>query len=115
MPQGHSDQVFPVFIVVWVALGLFSAGFFFLNKNAPLKRKVWPPFTIAAALLFIGFIVAMDAPAPALLFAVPGVVLITWIDLRVVRFCNSCGATIMRQKPFATPKFCSRCGAALAP
>ena len=54
MPLGNRDQVIPVFFAIWVALGLFSAGFFFLNKNAQLKRKVWPPFVVTTGVLFVG-------------------------------------------------------------
>jgi hypothetical protein len=113
VPHGNADQVFPVFFGVWVVLGLFSAGFFFLNKNAALKRKVWPPFLVATGMLFLGFMWAMGLPAEAFFLAVPAVALITLLNLRAVRFCNSCGATLMSQNPFTRPTFCSKCGAKL--
>ena len=84
MPQGNPDQIFPVFFGVWVVLGLFSAGFFFLNKNAPLKRKVWPPFVVVAGVLFIGFAMAMGFPSQMLFVMVPVVALITYLNLRAV-------------------------------
>jgi len=113
VPQGSPGQVFPVFIGVWVVLGLFSAGFFFLGKNAKLKRKVWPPFVVATAVLFVGFTWATDLPADALFIVVPVVALITILNLRAVQFCNSCGATVMSQNFFSKPAFCSKCGAGL--
>lgn len=51
MQFGNAEQIFPVFFGAWIVLGLFSIGFFFLNKNAQLKRKVWPPFVIATGIL----------------------------------------------------------------
>ena len=113
MPHGDVDQIFPVFFGVWVVLGLFSAGFFFLNRNASLKRKLWLPLIIATGVLFLGFMWAMGFPQEAFFLAVPAVALITLLNLRTVRFCNSCGATLMSQNPFAKPAFCSKCGAKL--
>jgi len=113
VPHANPAQVFPVFIGVWVVLGVFSAAFFFLSKNAPLKPRVWPPFIVIVGLLFAGFTVAMGAPSQALLIMAPAVVLITYLNLRAVQFCNLCAATIMSQNPFAKPAFCSKCGAKL--
>lgn len=113
MPQGNPEQIFPIFFGVWVVLGLFSAGFFFLNKNSALKRKVWPPFVIVTGLLFIGFTLAMGIPSDALYIMLPAVVLITVLNLKAVQFCDSCGATIMSQNPLAKPEFCSKCGSKL--
>jgi len=113
VPQGNADQVFPVFFGVWVVLGLFSTGFFYFNKNAVLKRKVWPPFLGAVGILFLGFMWAMGVPPETFFLAVPAVALITLLNLRIMRFCNSCGATLKSQNPFAKPAFCSKCGAKL--
>ena len=111
MPFGSAEQVFPVFIAVWVVLGLSSAAFFFLNKNAPLKRKVWPPFVVITGVLFVGFAWAMGFPADFFFVLVPATAVITALNLRAVQFCNSCGATLMSQNPFSRPAFCSKCGA----
>lgn len=113
MPIGNPDKLFPIFFGVWAVLGLLSAGFFFLNRNASLKRKVWPPFNIFTGLLFIGFIWAMGFPAHVLYIAVPAVALITLLNLRAMQFCGSCGATLMNQNPLSRPAFCSKCGAKL--
>ena len=115
MAQSNADQVFPVFFGVWIVLGIFSTGFFYLNKNAALKRKVWPPFISAVGILFLGFTWAMGVPAGTFFFAVPAVALITLLNLRTVTFCNSCGATLRSQNPFSRPAFCSKCGAKLEP
>jgi hypothetical protein len=94
-------------------LGLFSGAVFFLGKNASLKRKVWPPFTIATATLFVGFVWAMGFPSQVFLIVIPAVALITFLNLRSVKFCDACGKTVMNQNPFSPPQFCSKCGANL--
>ena len=115
MQLGNPEQIFPVFAGVWVVLGLFSAGFLFLSKNAQLKRKLWPPFLILTGVLFVGFIWAMGAiPWQGMLVAVPLVALITYLNLRAVQFCDSCGSTVMSQNPFPLPAFCSKCGSKLS-
>ena len=90
MPEGSAD-LFPVFFSVWILLGLFSAGFFFLNKNAAFKRKVWPPFVVLTGVLFVAFALALRIPGQALVVMVPAVVLITFFNLRTVQFCDGCG------------------------
>jgi len=83
VPEGSAD-LFPVFFSVWILLGLFSAGFFFLNKNAAFKRKVWPPFVVLTGVLFVAFALALRIPGQALVVMVPAVVLITFFNLRTV-------------------------------
>jgi membrane protein CcdC involved in cytochrome C biogenesis len=108
----QAERVFPIFFGVWVVLGIFSASFFFLNGNAALKRKVWPPFVVGTGLLFLFFIWLMGMQSE-ILFAAPFVIIITLINIKSVKFCSSCGKTIMNHNPFAPPKYCSKCGAAL--
>jgi hypothetical protein len=108
----NPDQIFPVFLGVWVVLGLCSAGFF-LSKNAQLKRKVWPPFVVVTGILFAGFVWSMGIPSEGLIIFVPAIALITFLNLRAVQFCNSCGATTMSQNPLSKPAVCSKCGAGL--
>ncbi len=109
----NPEQIFPIFFVVWVGLGLFSACFFFLNKNAPLKRKVWPRFMILTGVLFVGFVWSMSGSAQMLFILVPAVTLITLLNLRALHFCDACGATLINQNPLSRPAFCSKCGANL--
>jgi len=109
MAQGNAHDLFPVFFGVWVALGILSL-FFFLNKDAALKRKVWPAFTIATGILFIGFLWAMGASSPLFVIAV---VIITVLNLRAAKFCDACGKTLMMRNPLSPPQYCAKCGAKL--
>ncbi|KQV45118.1 hypothetical protein [Massilia sp. Root335] len=78
-----------------------------------MKRKVWPPFLGIVGVLFLGFTWTMGVPLETFFFAVPAVALITLLNLRTVRFCNSCGATLRSQNAFSKPAYCSKCGAKL--
>ena len=113
MPQHQADAVFPIFMTVWVVLGLGTSAFFFLNKDSALKRKVLPTFSVAVGALFLFFVWMMGAPTEVLIVGVPAVVLITVLNLRSIRFCDSCGKTLMGQNPLSPPKFCSKCGSPL--
>jgi hypothetical protein len=111
----QAERVFPIFLGVWIVLGVFSVAFFFFNQNAALKRKVHQPFVIGIGVLFVGFVVLMGFPLDTFFFfvMVPAVALITFLNLRNTKFCDSCGKTLISQNPFARPKFCSKCGANL--
>lgn len=113
MEPGNAGQVFPIFFAVWMLLGLFSAAFFFLSKNAALKRQVWPPFVVLVGILFLGFVWAMGFPLQTMYVAVPAVALTTALNLRTMQFCDACGATVLSQNPFTKPAYCSKCGAKL--
>ena len=99
--------------VVEIALPAFL--FFHLSKNAALKRQFWPPFMIAFGLLFaaFGWFGAGANDRQFALIWVGMVVLIVVLNIRSMRFCDSCGATQMNQNLLSPPKFCSKCGGEL--
>jgi hypothetical protein len=112
---GLAGRTFPIFFGVSIVLGAASSAFFLLNRNATLKRRIYPAFVIGVGVLFLIFVWLMAVPDDVSFFCVmvPGVVLITLLNIRNTRFCNSCGRTVFTQNPFASPKFCSKCGASL--
>jgi hypothetical protein len=107
------NQIVPIFFGIWFALGLFPTFFIVFCKNASLKRKVWRLFTIATAVLFVGFVGVMTFPSHVVLVMGLVVALITFLNLRSVKFCDACGNTINGQNPFSPPQVCSKCGAKL--
>jgi hypothetical protein len=109
----NAGSVFPIFFVVWALLCAGSAAFFFLNRNAALKRKVLPPFLVFTGALFLGFVFYIGALNEFFYVAVPMVALITWLNVRASRFCDACGRTLHNQNPLSLPRFCSKCGAPL--
>jgi hypothetical protein len=113
MAQAAGEQIFPIFFAVWVALAVVSTAFFFLSRNASLKRKIWPPFAVGIGVLFLGFVWLMGSPSDLYITA-PVVALITVLNvLRGLQFCDSCGKTLLNRNPFSKPAFCSKCGAKL--
>jgi preprotein translocase subunit Sec61beta len=42
---------FLVVLLAWILAGIATA-FFFLNRNAALKRRLWPRYVVGAAILF---------------------------------------------------------------
>jgi hypothetical protein len=108
--MAFQNRIAFIFVVVWIVLGLLSAGIFFFNRDAKLKRRLWGPFVILAGVLFTGFTWLMGAP---ILFVGPAVLAITLLNLRSVKFCDACGRTIHSPNPFSPASFCSKCGAEL--
>ncbi|MGL4576698.1 MAG: hypothetical protein ACRCV9_18065 [Burkholderiaceae bacterium] len=105
------DQLFFALMIVWVIFACGSGLFFLLSKNPSLKRKLWLPSLISAGVLFIGIGIATGAPSDSYFVLIPAVALITWLNWRAVKFCDSCGSTAYSQNPFAQQRFCSKCGA----
>jgi len=96
-----------------VILIVSATAFFYLNKNAALKRRVWLPFVVTTGALFIGFMWLVEPPLPFLLLGVTAVILAIWINVRTVRFCEACGNMSRSRNSFAQPTVCSKCGAEL--
>jgi hypothetical protein len=108
------DSVFLPFIVVWIAIGLAGALFFWRSRDTALKRRVYPVFLIGSALVFLAFIFFGTRIGSGGLIAIPIVVLGVAMNLRQVRFCDACGRMVRGSNPLAPPKFCPGCGAPLA-
>ena len=109
----NPDKVFPIFFGTWVVLGIISFLLFFVSKNATLKRKLWPPFVIGIGILFAVFVYLMGFPIETFAIMGPAIILITFLNLRNMKFCDSCGKSIMSQNPFSRMEYCPKCGAKL--
>jgi len=104
------DEVFPVFIGVWIVLGIISFSIFVLGRDAKLKRKLWMPFVIGVGILFVSFGYLTGIGEQLFLVMVPAVILITYLNIKSTKFCDNCGKMIFNQNIFQIHKFCSRCG-----
>jgi hypothetical protein len=102
-------------MAIWLLLGLGSFLFFQFNRNAALKRKVWPVVIVAVGLVFGSLVYfGMGRQQPQVLYLmVPGIVLVSFLNIRTVRFCDSCGRTLYRQPIFSRTQFCPHCGTKL--
>ena len=107
------DSVFGTFfIIIWITF-LVSGLFFWLNKNAALKRKLFPYFVLGAGLVMVAFISLSKIPHQVLFVAIPIIVLISFLNIKSVKFCDSCGRTVHSQNPFSPAEYCQKCGAKL--
>ena len=64
-----------------------------------------------SALAFLGFVATLTPPA--LVIAVPGVLLISLLNWKMTKFCPSCGRTLVQNPPWVPINFCPRCGVSL--
>jgi hypothetical protein len=104
--------VFPVFFFVWVALAIGGFVFFTTNKDAARKRRLFPRLAIGAGAAF-GLVIAAMAPWPAALLFIPFIGVITWLNIRMTRFCDACGRTLINHAWWAKMNYCPYCGAKL--
>jgi hypothetical protein len=113
MNTRNPNDISPVFFVFWALLGIGGAIFFYGNRDAGLKRKLWPYFIAVVGLSFLSFTWYLQGAVP-----LPFVVLIPaimFINIKMTRFCDSCGRTVVSRNLFAPAKFCQGCGAELTP
>ena len=107
-----SEAVISIFMATWIALGIAGFFLFHVNKNARFKKKCFPWFVAFVGVLFIAFVAGMGAPLELLLFMVPFVALITFLNIRGTSFCDNCGRTSYSTF-LSRPEFCAKCGAKL--
>ena len=107
------QDIFPIFFVVWIALGVAGFFLFYVSKNVQFKKRYFPWYAILAGVLFISFGLGMGFPLEILYFTVPGVALITFLNIRSTKFCDNCGRTIINQAWFSKVEYCGKCGAKL--
>ena len=101
------------FWLCWMGLGLGSFLFFHFNRNAGLKRLIFPLFLIFANAIFL-YVVWLIMKSPGILVAAAAVtIVINFINFRKTRFCNNCGRTVYGGDLIARPKECPHCENAL--
>ena len=104
--------VIPVFFVVWAALGVGGFLFFTRTKDVARKKRLFPRLAIGAGVLF-GLVIALMAPWTAVILFTPFIGLITWLNIRMTRFCDGCGKMLINHQWWTTMNYCSHCGAKL--
>ena len=107
------EEIFPIFFVVWVALGVAGFFLFYVSKNARFKKKYFPWYAILAGVVFISFGLMIGFPSEMLYLMVPAVALITFLNIKSTKFCENCGRTIINQMWFTKVEYCAKCGAKL--
>jgi len=113
MAPASVNPPFPMYFGLWFLVSIGSAAFFRYNRNAALKRRVWPAFLVVASLVFVGIVWFVGRRVEVLAFVVPAVALLTLANLRMVRFCGACGDTVRSASPWRRAVYCPRCGSKL--
>ena len=99
-----------IFFATWAVLCVAVWSFYWKGTLAA-KRRWHPRIIIGVGVVFLGFI-AITMP-PALVMAVPSVILISILNLKMTKFCGACAATLVQNPPWTKMRFCPKCGTSL--
>lgn len=113
MRGDEPPALFWIFMVVWVGLGGAAWWFFSHSTDVALKRRVMRWGAIGTGLLFIAFVLAITREPWTLLVLVPAVIAISLLNIKLTKFCGSCGATLYNYNWFSRMRYCFRCGGGL--
>ncbi len=97
----------PILAITWVFLIIFSFVILFINKDALFKRELMKLYTIVFGSVLFWSIYLLGFRNQFLIFALPGVILMSFLIYRSVRFCDSCGKTISNK---IKVEVCPKCG-----
>lgn len=107
----QQDDVFQYF-AIWIGFALLNFLLFQVSTDAQFKRKYYPWATTFMGALYLGFIALHSSSSEALLVMVPFVGVSTYTNIRMTKFCDSCGRTV-RRGFYSTERNCPKCGAYL--
>ena len=102
------DVILPLFLAVWLAL-LGFVSLFYLKASLAARRR-WHPFVvIGSALVFLAFVTVI-LPASSFVVIVPAVALLSFLNYKMTKFCNTCGETVVQRPPWRALSACPKCG-----
>src|SRR4051812_34204056 len=99
-------------LILWALLTAASAWFFSRAGNPNRKRLVLPWIAGVFAFLFLELALAAGLPKEAFVVLIPFSMLVTYLNVRAIRFCDKCGAYNPRPRGFRI-LFCRSCGTSL--
>ena len=108
-----SGVTFYIFVGLVAALVLAWLAFFLVNKDAALKRRVWRYGVPIIAAVFGLLIVAPSNSPTMVFFTMLAVGFVVFVNLRQVKFCDACGATLYNTNWSRKMETCPRCDAQL--
>lgn len=104
-----AERVFPFFVGAWIALALGTALLW--RASLATKRRWHPRLVVGSSILLVGFASLIVPASYTLLLVAPAACLIAFLNLRMTKFCASCGATSFARGLPAAMRFCQACGA----
>lgn len=105
----NSNEIFSIFFSTLGVLGIISFVIFFFEKDNIQKQKRWKPLILVLAVLFMGFVYLMGLDGEALYIMVIAIGLISFLNIRLAKFCDACGKAIIDKNLLAKPDICSMC------
>jgi hypothetical protein len=107
------QDIFSTSTVLWVALVAAGIYLFYVSKDVRFKRRYLPRYIVLIGALCIYSTVRAGFPLEMMYFIVPAVALVTFLNIRALKFCDSCGRTIVNRTVFTETEYCPKCGAKL--
>ena len=111
-----NDEVIAItFFIIYMTLGAIHDKLFIKSKNLAFKKKYFITGTVILSGFFASFttyIVFMKIHGDFYiwLFFILVLSLITYLNIRNTKFCESCGSTIRKVFPFERNNYCEICG-----
>ena len=104
-----------VLLGVATVIDLASLALLHVSRSGAFGRKYFPMYAALRAGLLLGIGVGLEVPGGVLALVISFLTLVSYVQLRRLQFCETCGRTVPRQRPFSKPEFCIRCGTSLRP
>jgi hypothetical protein len=115
----YSSLVWPTFIGTRLGLAIIG-GLASWRMSAAAKRRWLTPWIILIGVLFICFSTTIFVLASRswsslaiLIVNVPMVVWISYLNLKLTKFCDKCNATLFNRMNSPPIRLCPKCGAQL--
>jgi hypothetical protein len=99
------------FLLTWLILGGLDIYVFFINRNAAFKRTMLPWFAVLSGLVCLFFMFMSGFPGRLIFLFIVAFALISYINIRRIRFCDACGKMLFNYFGLDPPTECSKCGA----
>jgi hypothetical protein len=112
-PMKPHPEITPWFFATWIVLGIWGLWSTYIDKNIARKKRLLPVSIVGSGALFVIFVFLISGDLRVLAFMVPAVVLITFLNLRMIKVCPTCGRTIHSGMWFTRAEYCSKCGGRL--
>lgn len=108
------------FVGAWAILALAGFLMFYRGSTAAFKRRWFRWFVGFSGALFAAYILLwtyphwQDGMPPLLIFvALPMIAFISYVNIKVTKFCDRCGSSAFPLGGFTPPAQCPKCGAPL--
>jgi hypothetical protein len=99
---------FLVFSVVWIVLAAIN-GWLVFRASLAVKRKWTPRLVVGVGVLLLGFL-AWGATVTFVAGATLVVALLTFLNLKSIKFCSACSAYYFHFGRVSKDSYCMKCG-----